>query len=356
MAEADPSSIERARMGAPSPAALPAAPGAWRSRILFFALPVAIILAGAAYWLLSDNAINTDNAYVKQDMTSVGPDVSGRIVRVFVSENQQIKAGAPLFEIDPEPYRVALAQADAQIAKAQVNVQELQAEFSSTGVDIEKASTNIEFARSEYERQRQLSNQGFTTKVRLEAAQHALNVAQAEFAAARAGAAEARSKLATGTQVPGVNPELAVARAQRAKALMDLSRTLVRAPISGRVSQTERLQIGQMLAPGFPALSIIGNERSWIEANFKETELDKIRPGQSTTIRFDAYPSVKLKGHVASIGGGTGSEFSVLPAQNANGNWVKVTQRIPVRIAIDNRPDRDLIAGLSARVSVHIDD
>jgi membrane fusion protein (multidrug efflux system) len=130
----------------------------------------------------------------------------------------------------------------------------------------------------------------------------------------------------------------------------------VRAPVSGRISQSDRLQVGQMMITGLPALSIVADRQSWIEANFKETQLDKMRPGQAADIALDAYPGLKLKGHVESIGVGTGSEFSVLPAQNANGNWVKVTQRIPVRIAIDGRPARQLIAGMSAEVTVHVRD
>ena len=126
--------------------------------------------------------------------------------------------------------------------------------------------------------------------------------------------------------------------------------------MSGRISQTDRLQVGQMMITGVPAVSIVANDRSWIEANFKETQLDRIRPGQRADVKLDAYSGVRLKGHVASIGGGTGSEFSVLPAQNANGNWVKVTQRVPVRIAIDEPSPRPLIAGLSSDVTVNVGD
>lgn len=328
-----------------------------RFRILWMlSVPLLLALAGAGYWLLARGIISTDNAYVHQDMVSVSADVSGRIVEVAVHENQQVKAGDLLFRVDPEPYRVALAQADAQIAAAQVNVGELSTKYRGTGVDIAKAQTDINFARTEYERQNELAAKGFTTRSRLDSARHALNMAEADLRTAQAEAAEAQSALATGGQVPGVNPRLAAARAQRAKAMLDLKRTEVRAPVSGKVSNVERLQVGQMLMTGLPAVSIVANDRSWIEANFKETQLDKLHPGQKAVVTFDAYDGVKLKGHVASIGGGTGSEFSVLPAQNANGNWVKVTQRVPVRIAIDEPAPRPLIAGLSSEVTVYIDD
>ena len=328
-----------------------------RKRLLMMiSVPAVLAVAAAAYWYWNHDKISTDNAYVKQDIVSVSAEVSGRIIEVAVRENQQVKEGNLLFRIDPEPYRVALAQADAAIAAAQVGVGELQAKYSGTNVDIAKARKDIAFAQSEYDRQRQLSDKGFTTKARLDAARHALDVAEASLRTARAEAVEARSALATGGQVPGVNPQLAAARAQRAKALLDLQRTEVRAPVAGRISQIDRLQVGQMMVTGLPVVSIVENASSWVEANFKETQLNRLQPGQPATIEVDAYGGLELKGHVASIGGGTGSEFSLLPAQNANGNWVKVTQRVPVRIVIDEESPRPLITGLSSDVTVNVGD
>ena len=162
----------------------------------------------------------------------------------------------------------------------------------------------------------------------------------------------ARAALTTGAAAPGINPGVLSGQAQRDKALFDLGKTEVRAPASGIVSQAERLQFGQMMVQGLPALTIVTDGNGWVEANFKETDLANMRVGQPAEIRFDAYPKLKLKGRVASIGAGTGSEFSVLPAQNASGNWVKVTQRVPVRIAILDKPKRQMIAGLSAHVRI----
>ncbi len=325
-----------------------------RRRILMFSIPVLIIAAGAYAWGTSGRTVSTDNAYVKQNIVSVSSDVAGRIVDVRARENQMVKAGDVLFVVDPEPYRVSLAQANAQIASAEVALGQLNTDYEATGVDIATAEQAVVYARQDLGRQQALMRDGFTTRARLQQAENAYRVATLGVRSARADAAKAKAALATGQQIPGVNPALAAARAQRDQAMLNLSRTVVRAPVSGRVSQVSRLQVGQMMVTALPALSIVADDESWVEANFKETDLNKMHPGQPAIIEFDAYPGLKLNGKVESIGAGTGSEFSVLPAQNANGNWVKVTQRVPVRIGIDGRPPRQLIAGISADVTVDL--
>lgn len=330
----------------------------WLRPILMFGVPLLLIAAVGSWWTLSGGSVSTDNAYVQQDKVSVASDVAGRIVEVAVKENQPVKAGDLLFRIDPEPYRIALEQANAAIANAQVQVGTLQASYAGTGADIQAARDRIASAQEDYDRQKALMDRGFTTRARYEQAQHAVEQARASYQSAVASAAEARSKLADGSAVPGINPAIAAARAQRDKAALDLSRTARYAPVDGIVSQADRLQVGQMMMSGLPAVTVVRagdrSDGSWVEANFKETDLNKMRVGQPAEVSFDAYPGLKLKGHVASIGAGTGSEFAVLPAQNANGNWVKVTQRVPVRIAIDEKSPRQLIAGLSADVTVDI--
>lgn len=320
--------------------------------ILMFGVPLLVIGVIALWWSLSGGTVSTDNAYVQQDKVSVASDVAGRIVEVAVKENQSVKAGDILFRIDPEPYRIAVAQADAAIANAQVQVTTMQASYVGTGADIQAARDRIAAAEEDYARQKALMDRGFTTRARFEQAQHSVEQARASYQSAVAEADEARAKLSSGSAVPGVNPAIAAARAQRAKALLDLERTVRRAPVDGVVSQADRLQVGQMMMSGLPAVTLVRSGGSWIEANFKETDLADMRVGQPAEVRFDAYPGLTLKGHVASIGSQTGSETSVLPAQNANGNWVKVTQRVPVRIAIDEQSPRQLIAGLSAEVTV----
>jgi len=224
-----------------------------------------------------------------------------------------------------------------------------------SGADIAKAREDIAFAQSNFQRQQALWNRGFTTKAAYDAARHAVEQGQAELKAAQASATEAQARLAHGAAVPGENPQIAAAKAQAEAARLNLSRTEIRAPMAGEVAGAERLLPGQLVVQNVPMLTLVGVRGAYVEANYKETQLGEMRVGQQARIEFDAYPDMDLKAHVASIGAGTGSEFSVLPAQNATGNWVKVTQRVPVRIAIDSQPDRKLIAGLTTSVTVFTD-
>ena len=325
-------------------------------RIALMALvPLLVTGGGLFYWQSLQGKVSTDNAYVQQDKVAVSAEVGGQIVTIAVREGQQVQAGDLLFTVDPEPYRIQIAQADAAIATAQANATALASSSALSGADVSAAREDIGFAQANYERQRALWTRGFTTKSAYDAAQHQVAQARAELRLAESKGTEARAKLATGSQVPGVLPAIAAAQAQRRGAELNLARTEVRAPMSGRIAQADRLLIGQQNVSGLPVVTIVANAQSYVEANFKETELAEMRIGQCARIEFDAYPDLELKGHVASIGAGTGSEFSILPAQNATGNWVKVTQRVPVRIAIDQASPRQLIAGISSHVTVYTD-
>ena len=318
-------------------------------------VPLLVIIAVALYWQSLQGHVATDNAYVQQDKVSVSAQVGGRIIEVLARENSSVKADDLLFRIDPEPFQLQIAQADASIAGAQANVAALSSSSALSGADVAAAREDIGFAQARLTRQQALWNRGFTTKADYEAAQHQVAQAQAELQIAQAKGREAAAKLSTGSQVPGVNPQVAAGRAQRAAAELNLRRSEVRAPMAGRITQADRLLVGQEVISGLPVVTIVAAQSSYVEANFKETDLADMAVGQSAELRFDAYPGIKLKGHVASIGAGTGSEFSILPAQNATGNWVKVTQRVPVRIAIDEPSPRQLIAGLSTKVKVFTD-
>lgn len=325
----------------------------WRTRLLMFGLPVLLVAGGTGWWLTSGGSVATDNAYVQMDKVSIAAEVGGRITEVAVKDGQMVQAGQLLFRIDGEPYALTVAQANAAIDAANVDVGNLSASYAATGVDIQAAEEGVAFAQSNFARQAALMDKGFTTKAAYDASKHAVEQARATLAQAKADAAEARAKLATGGS--GVNPQVEAAKVQRAQAQVNLGRTEIRAPSAGRIAQSDRLLIGQMMVAGLPAVTIVDTGHPWVEANFKETDLADMRIGQRAEISFDAYPGLKVRGHVLTIGAGTGSEFSVLPAQNATGNWVKVTQRVPVRIAFDEKPSRDMIAGLSADVKVFTD-
>ena len=320
----------------------------WGAMLL---VPVLMALAGLYFWLESGKTVGTDNAYLKQDIVSVSTQVNGPVAEVFVRENQRVNAGDPLYRVDPAPSEVALMQAEAQLAAAELQTRQLKVEAAGTGGDIRGAEANLAIMRRALSRQQALLKRGFTTRARYDDAVNEVQKAETQLADARARAANASAAIAPG----GNQPAVAAARAAIAKARLDLQHGLVRAPASGVVAKSERLLVGQTAITGVTMLSIVRDKAPWVEANFKEGDLARMAVGERAIVKFDAYPGLKVHGHVASIGAGTGSEFSVLPAQNANGNWVKVTQRVPVRIALDEAPQRQMIAGLSAKVEVQLD-
>jgi membrane fusion protein, multidrug efflux system len=348
-------------------APLNAAPRKRRLRLaILLSVPLIIIAAGLWFWLTSGGTVSTDNAQIDAPTVSIAPEVSGRIISVPVSENGVVKAGDLLFAIDPAPYRIALLQAEAAMATARVGYAQLEgtatsksAEIASKSADIAAAASRVRLAQQTLARQEELMRRGFTTRAQLDSARAAVIAAQqAEVAAVAqrqvAQATAASAQAALGKTADGVPPALAAAMAQREKAQLDLARTQVRAPIGGRVTQADRLEVGNMATMSLPVVSVVGTGGYWISANFKETQLAKIRVGQRAEIEIDAIPGRKFAARVTGIGAGTGSQFSLLPAQNATGNWVKVTQRVPVRLQFTEPVDRPLVAGWSATVTVSV--
>jgi membrane fusion protein (multidrug efflux system) len=328
-------------------------PRRWLRPLLMIVVPAALVAGGAWLYIAGERSESTDNAYVQQDKVTLSAEVGGVVTDVLVAENQRVNAGDVLFRLDPRPFRIALREADAELARARVDIGTKAADVTGAGVDIAAARAELALATSEFERQSALLTRGFTTRAALEQAELTVARAREKLNTAATDATRARSALASGGAPSGAPAAIEAALARRERALWNLSRTEVRAPVGGIVSQTDRLQAGSMLPAGLPALAIVADGRTWIEANFKETQLKKMAPGQRARIRIDAY-GIDLDGRVASIGAGTGAEFALLPAQNANGNWVKVTQRVPVRIAIDAPSPRPLIAGLSGEVTVDV--
>ena len=337
----------------------------WRLPLML-SVPLIIVAAGLWFWLTSGKTVSTDNATIGALSASIAPEISGRIVDVKVAENSIVKAGDLLFRIDPAPFRIAELQAEAQLGNARVQLAQLQSTATAKAADIATkaagigaASADIELAQENFSRQQELLKRGFTTRASFDAAKAALAAARQEAAAALAErnsamASAASARAALGTGVDGVPPAIAAATAALEKARLDLARTEVRAPIGGRVTAADRLQPGNMATLALPLVNIVAAQGYWIEANFKETQLAKIRMGQDAAVEIDAMPGRSFKARVSGIGAGTGSEFSLLPAQNATGNWVKVTQRVPVRLTFVDVPDRPLVAGWSAKVTVRV--
>jgi len=353
MADADPARAPEAASAALLPAPghpKPARP--WARWALMLVVPLALMVGAWAYWQSLQGEVSTDNAYIKQDMISVSAEVGGAITEVLAKEGDDVAAGDLLFRIDPEPFRLQIAEANAAIAAAQANVIALRNDADLTGTDIAAARSDVGFAEARFERVKALRDKGFSTKADYEAAEQTVIQARERVRQAEDRQREARARLASGPAVPGVNPQVAAAEARRANAELSLRRSEVRAPAAGRIAQADRLQIGQQVVPNLPVLTLVRTGSTYIEANFKETDLAEMAVGQHAEVRFDAYPDLVLRGRVASIGAGTGAEFSVLPAQNATGNWVKVTQRVPVKIALEGESPRQLIAGLSTEVTV----
>jgi membrane fusion protein (multidrug efflux system) len=322
----------------------------WTRTFLLLIVPALLVLGGAYMWLTSGGSVSTDDAQVKQDIVSVSPQVNGQIVQTFVRNGARVKRGDILFRIDPQPFRVALEQAQATLAAARLQTHVLKTTAAGTSADITGAEANLAIKRNALARQQALLNQGFTTKADYEDALNEVRSAETQLSDARARAANAGAAVA-----PGEQPQVAQAQAAVDKARLDLSRTDVRAPMDGVIENADKLQVGQMAVLGVGMVSLVHSSTAWVEANFKEKEVGRMVPGQKATIQVDAYGGEKFAGHVESIGAGTGSQFSLLPAQNANGNWVKVTQRVPVRIAFDGNPDKPMIAGLSVTAKVIYD-
>jgi membrane fusion protein (multidrug efflux system) len=319
-------------------------------------VPVVLLAIGGYLWLSGGRYAETDNAYVQQSKIVVTPQVSGRIVEAPVRENDTVAAGAMLFRIDPAPYQIALDSADAALASARLQVEELRAAYQQAVAATKAAEDDVAFLQKALDRQSGLLDKGVATQAAYDSAENALHSAQQSLAQANQRVLSALSALGGDATIPTDNhPAVLAAMAQRDQAALNLANTTVTAPEAGVVAQADRLLVGQQVSPATSVLTLVETGDAWVEANFKETDLNRMVPGQTATISVDAYPGHECAAEVASIGAGTGSEFSVLPAQNATGNWVKVVQRVPVHIRFTELPDGlSMRTGLSANVSVDL--
>ncbi|PBB78736.1 hypothetical protein CK218_23985 [Mesorhizobium sp. WSM3879] len=339
----------------PQPA--PAAPRKKRRTgrfLLMVALPLALLAGGAYVWVTGGRYQETENANLQQARISIASDTAGRIVQVGIADNQTVKAGDLLFVIDPEPYKIALAQADAAVAAARLNVEQLRAAYSQAMAQQKSAKSEVDYAQSQYDRAADLAEKGINAKSSLDEARNDLDKAKQQLAVAEQGIISAKAALGGNPDIEtDKHPSVMSALAARDKAAYNLSQTTVKAPSDGIVYQASSFKIGQYVSVGTPLFALVETDDTWIDANFKETQLTHMKPGQKAEIVVDTYPGRTFEATVKAIGAGTGAEFSLLPAQNATGNWVKVTQRIPVRLELTD-PDAKMAlrTGMSATVTV----
>jgi membrane fusion protein, multidrug efflux system len=321
-------------------------------RFLLLLGPLVVIIgAGYLYWT-SGRIVETDNAYIQADKVAVSAEVSGPIDRVFVSENQQVEKGDALFHIEERSYAIALEKARANKQRVLAEIQTTKANYQQKMNELKLAESDIEFAQKEFQRQSALDSNRAVAKAQYDSAKHNLDVSNHRLDIIQN---EADQILA---QLDG-DPDIAVedvaayrlAQAEVERAIMDLERTTIKAPFDGLVSKIPN--VGKHVSPGVSVMSLIAGSDFWIEANLKETDLTYVQAGQQADIEVDAFPDHPIHGTVDSISPGTGAEYSIIPAQNATGNWVKVVQRIPVRIKVpQNLEGPQLCAGMSVIVKI----
>lgn len=324
----------------------------WLRKILMVILPLVIVVTAVVFYAFSGRYVSTDNAYVKADKILLAPEVTGTVVAVSANDNQAVKKGDLLFAIDAEPYRIAVAKAEANLATVETQIDEIRALLRQKQEELKIAQVDADYAEKEYARQIKLGEEA-TPKSRIDAALRDRDAATAKVGQLEQETQVILAQLANNADIATADhPLYKQALAALDAARLDLSRTEVRAPVAGVVGTMPRL--GGHAIAGTPMLSLVSSEDVWIEANFKETELTDITPGQRVQISVDTYPGYEWDGEVESISPATGSEFSILPAQNATGNWVKVVQRIAVRIRpLPKEGAPVLRTGMSA--DIHVD-
>jgi membrane fusion protein (multidrug efflux system) len=321
--------------------------------ILLVAVPLIAAVAGLGIYLSGGRYISTDNAYVGAQKVLITPDISGKVDRIVVREGQHVAPGDILFEIDPEPFRLALAQAQAKLASTRVDLANLKTNVQSLTALAELAQKNVAFKQRDVERKNALVAKGTGAQLDLDNAASAAVTAQLQAQLA------SQQKDTTLNQLLG-NPDLPIedfpsyrqANAAVEQAQRDLDHTVLRAPIAGTATQVDAIQLGRFVTAGMPVFSVVDDAQPWVDANPKETDLTYLKVGQPVTIDVDTFPDHPFHGTVTSVSPGTGAQFAILPPQNASGNWVKVVQRVPVRIAFDAGQD---VSRLRAGMSVTVD-
>src|SRR6266481_5176943 len=348
--EASPSGEPR---GSQVAASSPSPKKSWRRPLMFALLPVALIAGGYSY-VTGGAVMSTDNAYVQADMVGLSTDVAGIVTEVLVHDNQKVAKGDILFKLDPQQFQLALDRAEAQIGNTRNDVVALQASYRNMQAQIDQAQKDVDFNMVNFKRQEQLVANNFAPKATFDAARNTLQGSQQKLASLQQQLTGIAANLNGDPDAPIENhPRYKDAVAARDEAARQLAHTAVSAPFAGIVTNVPSLQPGQYLAAAATAFNIVSTDRVWVQASPKETELTYVKPGQKAMVEVDSYPGQQWTGTVDSISPASASSFSLLPAENTSGNWVKVVQRIPMRVSVTNVPGKpQLRVGMSVELSV----
>jgi membrane fusion protein (multidrug efflux system) len=349
--------FDRAVDGPASDRVAAAPRGSMRERLrrpLMLAVPIVLAAFGAAYYLAEEPYVSTDDAFVRAAKVTINARVAGQAVEIAVHDNEHVRQGQVLFRIDPEPYQIAVGQGEARLASARLQIDGLKATYRQQQAELQSAKDSASYDEREYNRKKTLVASDFTPRA-------VYDQAETNFKVARQHVASIEQQIASTVVALDGDPDIEIdrhpsvraAKGQLDRARLDLSYATVTAPDDGIVTRVDDLQVGGFVNPGAGVFSLLSSRRIWIEANFRETGLTHMRPGEEATIDVDAYPDHTFKAHIVSMSPGTGSDFAVLPPENATGNWVKVVQRLPVRLELDEvDPNRPLFSGISVTARV----
>src|SRR3984957_7839502 len=326
-----------------------------RLRWPLMSLAAIAVLGGGTYvYIKGGRYQSTDDAYAQAATVSISADVGGRVSEIEVRDNELVRRGATLFKLDDAPFRIAVRDSAAHLADTRLQIESLKATYRQRQVELRAARDTQAYAQQQYDRQTRLLASGVASRAQFDQAAHALDAARKEVANVQQQIGVALANLGGDPNIaPERHPLVAQAQAALDRAQLNLSYTVINAPTDGVVAKVEQLQVGDIIAASAPVFALVSTRDVWIEANLKEAQLRGMRPGQSATIEIDRYPGRRFSAMVTSVSPSTGSQFSLLPPENATGNWVKVVQRVPVRLQLTHVDAGFILqAGLSANVTV----
>ena len=326
----------------------------YRRFLLLVVLPIVAVLAGVVFYLSGGRYVTTDDAYVGAQKVLITPDISGKIEKIVVREGQPVKQGDVLFEIDPVPFKLAVQQAKAALDQSKTTYNNLVANIKIYDQMADLMQQTIDLKAKDVDRKSTLAKSAFGSQLDLDNSSAALVTARAEWAFVQQQLSSAKTQLLGNANLPLEEfPPYYQAQAALGIAERNLDHTVMRAPMDGIATQVDQIQLGRFVIAGSPVFSVIDTQKPWVDANLKESDFTHIATGQTVDIDVDAFPDHVFKGTIGSLSPGTGAQFAILPPQNASGNWVKVVQRVPLRIEFDPDQDTsDLRAGMSAYVSI----